>query len=147
MIHITPPQGPPDVIRDSPLADAAGWVNVDKHTLQHPDFSNVFSLGDASSLPDLQDGRGDTQASPGSRQQPPGHGEGAVEGELHTLRRILVLSSGHGIRQAGCWRARDAQGAGLAAAPLAAGDHGQTNATRSGLTFNCMVVCLYDWTR
>lgn len=56
MIHITPPQGPPDVIRDSPLAGAAGWVNVDKHTLQHPDFSNVFSLGDASSLPTSKTG-------------------------------------------------------------------------------------------
>jgi sulfide:quinone oxidoreductase len=56
MIHVTPPQGPPDVIKDSPLADAAGWVNVDKHTLQHPDFPNVFSLGDASSLPTSKSG-------------------------------------------------------------------------------------------
>ncbi len=51
MIHVTPPQGPPDVVNASPLADAAGWLNVDKHTLQHPEFPNVFSLGDASSLP------------------------------------------------------------------------------------------------
>ena len=56
MIHVTPPQGPPDVIKDSPLANEAGWVNVDKHTLQHPDFPNVFSLGDASSLPTSKTG-------------------------------------------------------------------------------------------
>jgi sulfide:quinone oxidoreductase len=56
MIHVTPPQGPPDVIKDSPLADAAGWVNVDRHTLQHPRFPNVFSLGDASSLPTSKTG-------------------------------------------------------------------------------------------
>jgi sulfide:quinone oxidoreductase len=56
MIHITPPQGPPDFVRQSPLADAAGWVNVDKHTLQHPEFPNVFSLGDASSLPTSKTG-------------------------------------------------------------------------------------------
>ena len=56
MIHVTPPQGPPDVIRESPLADGAGWVNVDKHTLQHPEFPNVFSLGDASSLPTSKTG-------------------------------------------------------------------------------------------
>jgi sulfide:quinone oxidoreductase len=56
MIHVTPPQGPPDVIKTSPLADAAGWVNVDKHTLQHPEFPNVFSLGDASSLPTSKTG-------------------------------------------------------------------------------------------
>jgi sulfide:quinone oxidoreductase len=56
MIHVTPPQGPPDVVRASPLADAAGWVNADKHTLQHPDFPNVFSLGDAASLPTSKTG-------------------------------------------------------------------------------------------
>ncbi len=56
MIHVTPPQGPPDVVKASPLADEAGWVNVDKHTLQHPNFPNVFSLGDASSLPTSKTG-------------------------------------------------------------------------------------------
>ena len=56
MIHVTPPQGPPDVVRRSPLADADGWVGVDKYTLQHPEFPNVFSLGDASSLPTSKTG-------------------------------------------------------------------------------------------
>src|SRR5579875_170009 len=56
MIHITPPQGPPEVVKNSPLADEAGWVKVDKYTLQHPDFPNVFSLGDASSLPTSKTG-------------------------------------------------------------------------------------------
>jgi sulfide:quinone oxidoreductase len=51
MIHVTPPQGPPDVVKRSALADAAGWVEVDKHTLRHPRYPNVFALGDASSLP------------------------------------------------------------------------------------------------
>lgn len=50
MIHVTPPQGPPDSIKGSPIANDAGWVNVGKHTLQHPDYPNVFSLGDVSSL-------------------------------------------------------------------------------------------------
>lgn len=56
MIHVTPPQGPPDFINGSPIANDAGWVNVDKHTLQHPDYPNVFSLGDASSLPTSKTG-------------------------------------------------------------------------------------------
>ncbi len=56
MIHVTPPQGPPDVVKSSPLADAGGWVNVDKETLQHPEFPNVFALGDASSLPTSKTG-------------------------------------------------------------------------------------------
>ena len=52
-LHATPPMGPLDFIKQSPLADAAGWVSVDSATLQHtnPEYANVFSLGDCSSLP------------------------------------------------------------------------------------------------
>lgn len=38
-------------MKNSPLANADGWVDVDQHTLQHVRFPNVFSLGDSSSLP------------------------------------------------------------------------------------------------
>ena len=53
LLHVVPPMGPPDVIKNSPLADEAGWVSVDKETLRHvnPEFGNVWSLGDCSSLP------------------------------------------------------------------------------------------------
>lgn len=51
LLHVTPHQCAPDVVRESPLADAAGWVEVDKATTQHVRYPNVFSLGDASSLP------------------------------------------------------------------------------------------------
>lgn len=51
LLHVTPPQGPPEFIRQSPLANESGWVNVDQHTLQSPDYPEIFSLGDASSLP------------------------------------------------------------------------------------------------
>ena len=51
MIHVTPPQSAPDFVRNSPLANQAGWVDVDKGTLQHVRFANIFSLGDASGLP------------------------------------------------------------------------------------------------
>ncbi|MFM7561650.1 MAG: FAD/NAD(P)-binding oxidoreductase [Planctomycetota bacterium] len=56
MLHATPPMGPPDFISRSPLADAGGWVEVNKHTLQHARFANVFGLGDASSLPTSKTG-------------------------------------------------------------------------------------------
>ncbi len=56
MIHVTPPQSAPDVVKRSPLADAAGWVEVDKHTTRHLRYPNVFSLGDASSLPTSRTG-------------------------------------------------------------------------------------------
>lgn len=51
MIHVTPPQSAPDFIKQSPLANAAGWVDVDKFSLRHNKYPNIFALGDASSLP------------------------------------------------------------------------------------------------
>jgi sulfide:quinone oxidoreductase len=56
MIHVTPPQSAPDFIKNSVLANTAGWVDVDKNTLQHIKFSNIFSLGDASGLPTSKTG-------------------------------------------------------------------------------------------
>ena len=51
MIHVTPPMSAPDFIKNSPLANASGWIDVDKDSLQHNVYPNIFSLGDASSLP------------------------------------------------------------------------------------------------
>lgn len=56
MIHVTPPQSAPDFIRKSKLANEAGWVDVNKNTLQHNRYPNIFSLGDASSLPTSKTG-------------------------------------------------------------------------------------------
>ena len=56
MIHVTPPQSAPDFVRNSSIANEAGWVDVDKHTLQHLKYKNIFSLGDASSLPTSRTG-------------------------------------------------------------------------------------------
>ena len=56
MIHVTPPMAPPDFIARSPLADDAGWVDVDKETLQHVRYANVFGLGDSSNLPTSKTG-------------------------------------------------------------------------------------------
>lgn len=56
LLHVTPPQRAPDVVARSPLANAAGWVDVDRETLQHVRHPNVFSLGDASSLPTSKTG-------------------------------------------------------------------------------------------
>ena len=48
--------GPPDFIKQSPIANEGGWVDVDKATLQHNRFKNIYSLGDASSLPTSKTG-------------------------------------------------------------------------------------------
>lgn len=54
MIHVTPPQCAPDFVRVSPLADAAGWVDVDHGTLRHKTFANIWSLGDVCSAPNAK---------------------------------------------------------------------------------------------
>jgi sulfide:quinone oxidoreductase len=56
MLHVTPPMSAPDFIKKSPLANKDGWVSVDKHTLQHTEFANVFAAGDCSSLPTSKTG-------------------------------------------------------------------------------------------
>ncbi|NML35364.1 NAD(P)/FAD-dependent oxidoreductase [Paraburkholderia antibiotica] len=54
MIHVVPPQKAPDFIRTSPLADQAGWVDVDQATLRHKIYANIFALGDASNTPNAK---------------------------------------------------------------------------------------------
>ncbi|XP_016133228.1 sulfide:quinone oxidoreductase, mitochondrial-like isoform X3 [Sinocyclocheilus grahami] len=51
MIHVTPPMGPPAVLKGSSLDDAAGWLDVNKNTLQHKTYANVFGIGDCTNLP------------------------------------------------------------------------------------------------
>ncbi|MFM0631946.1 bifunctional protein tyrosine phosphatase family protein/NAD(P)/FAD-dependent oxidoreductase [Paraburkholderia xenovorans] len=54
MIHVVPPQKAPDFIRVSPLADKAGWIDVNPATLRHKTYSNVFALGDAANTPNAK---------------------------------------------------------------------------------------------
>ncbi|WP_223487214.1 FAD/NAD(P)-binding oxidoreductase [Pseudomonas sp. A-RE-19] len=49
LLHVVPPQVSPDFIRHSPLADAAGWCEVNLHSLQHVRYPDVFALGDVCS--------------------------------------------------------------------------------------------------
>ena len=51
LLHVVPPQTAPDFVRHSPLADAAGWVDVDAQTLQHKVYANVHALGDVGNSP------------------------------------------------------------------------------------------------
>lgn len=51
MIHVTPPMGPPAVLKGSSLDDASGWLDVNKHNLQHKTYANVFGIGDCTNLP------------------------------------------------------------------------------------------------
>jgi len=50
-IHIVPPMSPVDAVVNSSLASSSGWLDVDKHTLQHKKYKNVFGIGDVCGIP------------------------------------------------------------------------------------------------
>ncbi|MCT4611017.1 MAG: bifunctional protein tyrosine phosphatase family protein/NAD(P)/FAD-dependent oxidoreductase [Pelagimonas sp.] len=54
MMHVCPPQVAPDFIRVSPLADSAGWVDVDQNTLRHKSYDNIWALGDVMNAPNAK---------------------------------------------------------------------------------------------
>ncbi len=56
MMHLAPPQGPPDFIKESSLATEKGWLEVDPATLQHKRYANIFGLGDVAQLPTAKTG-------------------------------------------------------------------------------------------
>ena len=58
MLHTAPPQSAPDFIRNSAISDgsAFGGVDVDKLTLQHKKYANVFALGDVANTPNAKTG-------------------------------------------------------------------------------------------
>jgi sulfide:quinone oxidoreductase len=56
LLHVTPPMSAPDFLKASPLAAETGFVEVDKLTLQHVRYADVFALGDCSSLPTSKTG-------------------------------------------------------------------------------------------
>jgi sulfide:quinone oxidoreductase len=52
--HAVPPQSAPDFIKNSPLSDPKnpyGYVEVNKSTLQHSRYDNIFALGDCTNAP------------------------------------------------------------------------------------------------
>lgn len=50
-LHVVPKMGPHLFVKNSPLANEAGLVDVDEFTTRHKTYHNVWSAGDASSLP------------------------------------------------------------------------------------------------
>lgn len=51
LLHVTPKMGAHSFVKNSAVANAAGYVDVDDGSLRHKKFPNVWSAGDASSCP------------------------------------------------------------------------------------------------
>ncbi len=49
LLAAVPPHRPPEAIKQSPLANEAGWIPVDKHTLRTR-FERVYAVGDAATI-------------------------------------------------------------------------------------------------
>lgn len=67
VVHATPPQSAPDFLKGGPLAaagDPLGWVAVDKDTLRHTVYPNVWALGDASNVPTSKTGAAARKQAP-----------------------------------------------------------------------------------
>lgn len=60
LLHVVPPMEAHAVIQSSELAvpagDQKGWLEVDKYTLQHSRFKNVFGIGDVTGVPNSKTG-------------------------------------------------------------------------------------------
>ena len=56
LLHIAPPQTAPKFIKESSLANAGGWLDVNINTLQHNKYANIFGLGDVAALPTAKTG-------------------------------------------------------------------------------------------
>jgi sulfide:quinone oxidoreductase len=50
-LHVVPKMGPHSFMKKSELVNEAGFVDVDDSTMRHKKYANVWSIGDASSLP------------------------------------------------------------------------------------------------
>jgi sulfide:quinone oxidoreductase len=84
MLHLAPPQTAPDFIRQSKLANDEGWIDVNKYTLQHMRYPNVFGLGDAAGIPTAKTGAA-------VRKQAPV----VVSNLMHVMHHDGVLEEGY----------------------------------------------------
>jgi sulfide:quinone oxidoreductase len=104
VMHLVPPQSAPDWIKKGPLADPAnpgGYVEIDKHTMQHVRYPNVFSLGDAGSSPNSKTGAAIRKQAPVvvdnllavmAGRRPAARYNGYASCPLTTSRRHMLLA-------------------------------------------------------
>ena len=103
-MHVVPPQSAPDWIKAGPLSDPdnpAGYVSVDKHTMQHTRYADVFALGDAGSTPNSKTGAAIRKQAPvvaanlvatRAGKQPTASYDGYASCPLTTARNKMLLA-------------------------------------------------------
>lgn len=103
-MHVVPPQSAPDWLKATSLADPtnpAGYVEVDKHTMQHVRYPEVFALGDAGSTPNSKTGAAIRKQAPVvvenllsviERRQATAQYDGYASCPLTTARNKMLLA-------------------------------------------------------
>jgi len=103
-LHVVPPQSAPAWIKKSPIADPdnpAGYVQIDKETMQHTRYPNIFSLGDAGSSPNSKTGAAVRKQAPVvvenlravmAGREPRGIYDGYASCPLTTARNKMLLA-------------------------------------------------------
>ncbi len=104
VMHLVPPQSAPDWVKKSALADPnnpAGYVEIDKHTMRHTRYPNVFALGDAGSSPNSKTGAAIRKQAPvvvenlmavRAGREPSAQYGGYASCPLTTARRKMLLA-------------------------------------------------------
>jgi sulfide:quinone oxidoreductase len=102
-LHVVPPQSAPDWLEATPLADPTnpnGYVEIDKHTLRHVRFPEVFALGDAGSSPNSKTGAAIRKQAPVAVEnllaviagkEPPARYDGYASCPITTARNRMLL--------------------------------------------------------
>ncbi|SFF84194.1 NAD(P)/FAD-dependent oxidoreductase [Blastococcus tunisiensis] len=102
-LHVVPPQSAPDWLTATPLADPAnpnGYVEIDKETMRHVRFPEVFALGDAGSSPNSKTGAAIRKQAPVvvanllaamAGTEPPARYDGYASCPITTARDRMLL--------------------------------------------------------
>ena len=103
VLNGVPPQSAPDWLKATPLADPAnpnGYVEIDKETMRHARFPEVFALGDAGSSPNSKTGAAIRKQAPVAVEnllaviagkEPPARYDGYASCPITTARNRMLL--------------------------------------------------------
>lgn len=103
-LHLVPKQSAPDWLKRGPLADPLseqGFVEVDKHTLQHVRYPAIFALGDVANTPNSKTGAAIRKQAPVvvanllaslAGQKPSTHYDGYAACPFTTARNKVLLA-------------------------------------------------------
>jgi sulfide:quinone oxidoreductase len=96
LLVLVPPHRGAQVVTDSELGDAGGWLPADKHTLQVGEHERIFALGDATNLPISKSGSTAHFEAPVIASRIASKVRGSAPKETYGGRVMCFLETGNG---------------------------------------------------